>query len=207
MQLLHGADLATFMLATLAVMATPGVTVSALIGNTLAHGVRAGLGVEAGAVVGRLSMIALLALGLGVVAELMGALFDVIKLAGAAYLIWLGIKTIRHPPGIAPGDGVPESLWRQVARGIAVLWSNPKAFIFFGAFIPQFIDTEQNIPLQVVFLGAIWVATALATDTCYILLAGSARQLFKGAFARRLGWISGIVLIGAGLWLALQHKA
>lgn len=205
--LLSGPQLTAFMLATLAVMATPGITVSTLLGNTLAHGVRAGFAVEAGAIVGRLMMIALLAFGLGAVAGVMGAMFDVIKLAGAAYLVWLGIKTIRHPPGLGAGDGTTTTLPRQVARGVVVLWSNPKAFIFFGAFIPQFIDTSANVAGQVLFLGTIWVATAVTTDSCYILLAGGARQLFRGAFSRALGWVSGSVLIGAGVWLALQQKA
>jgi threonine/homoserine/homoserine lactone efflux protein len=204
---LSGPQLATFMLATLAVMATPGVTVSTLLGNTLAYGVRAGFAVEAGAVIGRLSMIAILALGLGAVSTVMGALFDPIKYAGAVYLVWLGLKMIRHPPVINTGAVVDTSNARQIIRGVAVLWSNPKAFIFFGAFIPQFVDASGNAPAQILFLGAIWVVTAVTTDSCYILLAGSARQLFRGDFAKRLGWVSGSVLIGAGIWLAMRQKA
>ncbi len=205
--LFEGTALVTFMLATLAVMATPGVTVSALTGTTLSHGSKLGFAMEAGAVLGRLSMIAILALGLDFVSQFMLVVFDWVKLAGAAYLIWLGIKSIRHPPHLTTTAAVAPQPRRQVLNGFIVLWSNPKALIFFGAFLPQFVDPAENVIPQVLFLGLIWVLTALITDSCYIVLAGSARRLFAGKFAQRTGIVSGTILIGAGIWLALQQKA
>lgn len=206
--LLSGSELFAFVLATVAVMATPGVTVSSLTGTALSHGAAAGFAMEAGAVAARLSMIVFLAFGLDIVSGVMDVLFDWVKLAGAAYLIWIGIKTIRHPPGLtAQADGSGPGAGAQVMRGFIVLWSNPKALIFFGAFVPQFIDPASGVGLQVMFLGAIWVLTALMTDSGYILLAGGARRMFRGRAAKRLGWVSGSILIGAGVWLALQRKA
>ncbi len=206
--LLSGSELLAFVLATVAVMATPGVTVSSLTGTALSNGARAGFAMEVGAVIARMSMIAILAFGLDVVSDVMGVLFDWVKLAGAAYLIWIGIKTIRHPPGLtAQANGTGPGAGAQVLRGFIVLWSNPKALIFFGAFVPQFVDPANGVAFQVLFLGAIWVLTALVTDSGYILLAGGARQVFRGRSAQRLGWVSGSILIGAGIWLALQRKA
>lgn len=205
--MLTTADLITFVFATLAVLATPGVTVSALTGTTLSDGPAAGFAMEAGAMLGRLSMIIVLALGLNAVSQLMLAAFDWIKFLGAAYLIWIGIKTIRNPPTIATGSKTPPHSAKQILNGFIVLWSNPKALIFFGAFIPQFIDPTVSVGPQIAFLGMIWVVTALVTDSCYILLAGRARETFRGNSGKRIGFVAGAILIGAGIWLALQTKA
>lgn len=205
--ILTTAGLMTFVIATFAVLATPGVTVSVVTGTTLSHGIPAGMAMELGAGLGRISMVTVLALGLSAVSEAMLFLFDWVKLAGAAYLIWIGIKTIRHPPQFDPQSGAaPDNFW-LVARGFLVLWSNPKALIFFGAFVPQFIDPASDILPQTLVVGLIWVGIGAFTDTCYILLSGGARHLFRGAFAKRLGIVSGSILIGAGVWLALQRKA
>lgn len=200
-------ELLTFILATTAVMALPGVTVSSVTGTTLGYGIGAGFAMELGAVLARLSMLVLLGLGLEIVTQAMAAAFDWVKLAGAAYLIWIGIRMIRRPPLFAKtGDGAP-GIFRQVLSGFLVLWGNPKALLFFGAFVPQFIDVGQPIAPQVAVLGAIWIGIVVLTDSAYILLAGGARRLFVGVFAQRVGWVSGLVLIGAGLWLAFQQKA
>lgn len=205
--IIAGPGLVTFLIATLAVLATPGVTVSAVTGTTLSHGTRAGFAMEAGAMLARLSMILVLALGLEAVSQVMLAAFDWVKLFGAAYLIWIGIKTIRHPPQLEAGVGSAPTNGKQLISGFVILWSNPKALIFFGAFLPQFIDPTVAIMPQVLLLGAIWVVLALLTDGFYILLAARARHLFRGKFAKRLGMVSGTILIGAGIWLALQQKA
>lgn len=197
----------TFVVATFAVMATPGITVSALTGSTLNHGAATGFSMELGAVLGRLSMIVVLALGLDAVSDIMVAAFDWIKLIGALYLIWMGIKAIRYPPQISLDGGSAPHAQRQVLNGFVVLWSNPKALIFFGAFLPQFINPSADIAPQIAFLGAIWVVTAFITDSCYILLAGRVRRAFRGETAKRIGVVSGCILIGAGIWLALQSKA
>jgi threonine/homoserine/homoserine lactone efflux protein len=200
------AEFITYLLATIAVIATPGVTVSAVTGTTLSHGVAAGFGMELGAGLARLTMIAVLALGLEAVSGFMLAAFDWIKLAGAAYLIWIGIRTIRHPPRLEAAAGAPPEFLHQIASGFVVLWSNPKALIFFGAFVPQFVHPQSPVLPQVAFLGAIWLIVAALIDGAYILLAGSSRHLFRGRFSRWAGGVSGAVLIAAGAWLALQTK-
>lgn len=200
-------QLAAFLLGTLAVMATPGITVSAITGNTLSYGARSGLAMEAGALLARVSMIITLAIGLGAVAGFMAAAFDWIKLIGAGYLIIIGIRMIRNPPGFSETEAPPRTTKQQVLSGFLVLWSNPKAFLFFGAFLPQFIDTNAPVWPQVLILGTAWLIISFATDSTYIVLANGARHLMRGAAARRLGWASGGILIAAGLWLAIQQKA
>lgn len=200
-------ELLTFILATAAVMAMPGVTVSSITGTTLGQGVSSGFAMEAGAVLARISMLVLLGIGLEVISQVMTAAFDWVKLAGAAYLIWIGIRMIRYPPRFGETGLSAPSLWRQVLSGFIVLWGNPKALLFFGAFVPQFVVVSQPVAPQVAFLGMIWIVIVVLTDSAYILLAGGARRLFTGAFAQRTGWVSGLILIAAGLWLAIQQKA
>ena len=119
--ILTSAGLLTFVLATFAVLATPGVTVSAITGTTLSHGPRAGFAMEIGAGIARISMVAILAVGLRAVSEAMLFLFDWVKLAGAAYLVWIGIKTITHPPGFNPEAGtVPGAL--DQSQSLDFLW-------------------------------------------------------------------------------------
>ena len=201
------AELLTFVLTTAAVMAMPGVTVSSVVGTTLGHRVRAGFAMEAGAVLARIPMLLLLSLGLEVISQTMSAAFEWVKLAGAAYLVWLGIRMIRKPPRFADPERGSNATRRQVLNGFLVLWGNPKALLFFGAFLPQFVEAAQPIAPQIAALGLIWLAIVVVTDGAYILLAGTARRLFVGAFAQRVGWVSGLVLIGAGVWLAFQQKA
>lgn len=200
-------ELLTFVLTTLAVMAMPGVTVSSVTGTTLGHGVGAGFAMEFGAVLARMSMLVLLALGLEVVSQAMEAAFDWVKLAGAAYLIWLGVRSIRQPPRFAAtGQEVAPQFRQQVLSGFIVLWGNPKALLFFGAFLPQFVDLSRPVAPQVAVLGAIWLVIVVVTDSAYILLAGGARRFFGGRNSRTAGWVSGLILIGAGLWLAVQSR-
>lgn len=200
-------ELLAFALTTLVVLATPGITVSTLVGTTLNHGMRAGFAMELGANIARIGFNLALLFGLTAVTAMMSFAFVWIKLIGAAYLIWLGIKAIRTPPTLRATAEKGASLRALVMRGMFVVWTNPKAFIFLGAFLPQFVHPDRPVGPQLLVLAAIWMGIGLVTDTIYILLGGHMRRMFKGDNGRRMGWLSGAVLIGAGLWLALQQKA
>jgi threonine/homoserine/homoserine lactone efflux protein len=205
--LLTGSALAAYWLTAFVVMVTPGVTVSSLLGTTLGLGMRAGFAMELGVNLARLSMILALGLGLSAISVFMSEAYVVIKYVGAAYLVWLGIRAIRHPPNLSDLAAAPPAFHSLVLRGVAVLWSNPKAFLFIGALVPQFIFAEQPLAPQLALLGAIWIGTATVTDSLYILLSGRVRTLLSGHAGKGLGWISGSVLIGAALWLATSQKA
>ena len=185
-----------------------GVTVSALVSTSLARGMAAGFWMEAGVQVGRLTMVLVVALALEAVTGLVASAFDIIKYAGAAYLIWLGwgYTTSRH--SISTDRPVAaRSPLQQAAAGFFVLWSNPKALIFFGAFLPQFVDPRYPAWPQVIVLGLIEMFAALVTDGGYILLAAFARNALTGRSVELVNRVAGVILIGAAVWLALQHQA
>jgi len=197
--------LASFVVAAFVVVIVPGITVSSLVSTALARGLRAGLLMEAGVQVGRFLMIFVVALALESVMRLVTSAFDIIKYAGAAYLVWIGIGYLRSRGGIATDRPTQaRAPLRQFLAGIAVLWSNPKALIFFGAFLPQFVDPRYPAWPQVIVLGLIEMAAGLIADGAYIVLAATARDALGGHRLVLLNRIAGLVLIAAAIWLALQ---
>ena len=136
----------------------------------------------------------------------MGYWFDWVRFAGAAYLIWLGIKLIRSPvEGVNTDEPPPPPRGGFFLQGFLVLLSNPKVLVFFGAFIPQFMDMEKDHLPQVALLGITFMVTGAVTDSIYALLAGRARLFFSKQRTRLLSRISGGFMIGGGVWLALTR--
>ena len=192
-----------YVLASFAISAVPGISVSALISAALGRGLLAGLWQEAGAQWGRFSMVLIVAVALQAISGVVSALFDIIKYAGAAYLVWLawGYLSKRHTLSMAAG-APPLSPGRQILSGFLVVWSNPKALIFFGAFLPQFVDPHQPAWPQVIVLGLTYMLAALTTDSMYIALVSFARQAITGGRIDVVNRVAGVVLLGAAVWLA-----
>jgi threonine/homoserine/homoserine lactone efflux protein len=202
------ATLLPFVVGAFAVTLVPGITVSALVSTSLARGPRAGLWMEAGAQLARLSMVILVAVAIEAVTSAVSAAFEVIKYAGAAYLVWLGWGYITRRHAISVDKAyVPATPLRQIASGFLVMWTNPKALIFFGAFLPQFVDPSRPAWLQVLILGLIEMTAALITDCGYVFVAAFARGALSGRSTEVLNRCAGVILIGAAVWLALQHQA
>ena len=133
--------------------------------------------------------------------------FDAIKYLGAAYLVWLGIRfIITRPADLSVRSGAARSFRRQVLAGVLVTWSNPKSFLFFGAFLPQFVDPAQPAAPQILILGLTEMAIAAVTDTGYLLLAVGARNGLPLAARAWIDRTAGVILIAAAVWLALQHQ-
>lgn len=195
-----------FIAACIAIVIVPGPTIMVIVANSLRHGSAAGLLNVAGTQTGLLMMLAVLAFGLSTIIEHMGAVFDIIRLLGAAYLIWLGIRLWRSDGMIETAAG-PKGRTNFFWQGLLVIWSNPKALLFFGAFIPQFIDPTANALSQTLILGLIFMAVATVLDSGYALAAGRAGHWLTGRRVRLLERISGSFLIGGGLWLALSRRA
>jgi threonine/homoserine/homoserine lactone efflux protein len=197
-----------FVIACFIVCAVPGISVSAMVSTTLARGLVAGFWQELGAQLGRFTVVLLVAVALTAVAAVISAAFDVIKYAGAAYLVWIGFRylTQRHTLALASGTAGP-SPGRQIVQGFVVVWTNPKALIFLGAFLPQFVDPRYPAWPQVAVLGLIEMFAALVMDGGYILLTAFARQAITPSRIAAVNRIAGIILIGAAVWLALQHQA
>ncbi|MDC9824371.1 LysE family translocator [Devosia sp. ZB163] len=198
--------LVSFIVAAFVVVIVPGVTVSALVSTSLARGMAAGFWMEAGVQVGRLTMVLIVALALEAVTSVVSAAFDIIKYAGAAYLVWLGWGYITSRHGLSTDRPVSaRTPLQQMVAGFLVLWSNPKALIFFGAFLPQFVNPAYPAWPQVIGLGLIEMGAGLITDGVYIYLAAKARTALGDDRINLVNRIAGVILIGAAVWLAVQH--
>ncbi|QDY89474.1 LysE family translocator [Arthrobacter sp. UKPF54-2] len=205
-------NMLAFALASAVLIAVPGPSVLFVIGRTLALGRRGGLLSVLGNALGELLQIAAVALGVGVVLAQSVALFSVVKFAGAAYLIYLGVQAIRHRGGTtaARGPARSASARRVLREGFIVGATNPKSVVFFVAVLPQFVDYHAGaIPLQLATLGAVFLMIALVSDSAWALAAGTARQWFARSPRRisALGTTGGIMMIGLGGTLALVGQA
>ncbi|MCR4267295.1 LysE family translocator [Nitratireductor sp. ZSWI3] len=197
----------SYVAACFLIVLVPGPTVTVIIANSMKHGMRAGLLNVLGTQIGLLLMMLVLTLGLSAVVNVMGSLFEILRLLGAAYLIWLGIKLWRSDGHLAAQERVVRPGGSFVLQGLIVVWSNPKALLFFGAFIPQFIDpTLGNPALQTALLGLVFTAVAALGDGFYAVLAGGAGARLSRNRIRLTERISGTFLIGGGLWLALARR-
>jgi threonine/homoserine/homoserine lactone efflux protein len=195
-----------FVIACIALALLPGPIVTLVVANGLRHGTRAALINIAGAQLGLAITIGIVAVGLTTLMATMGYWFDWVRFAGAAYLVWLGIKLVRAPAAaIVTDEPPPPPRGGFFLQGLLVLLSNPKVLVFFGAFIPQFIHMQQDQLPQVIVLGATFMVVAGITDAMYALLAGRARSLISARRTQLVSRFSGSLMIGGGIWLALTR--
>ena len=194
-----------YIVACFVIALVPGPTVTVIVANSLAHGSRAGLLNVAGTQLGLALMMAILVVGLSSVIAAMGWLFDWLRWAGAAYLVWLGWKLLRAPDAMI--DIQKSSMPRGgfLLQGFLVLMANPKALLWFGAFIPQFVDPSGNYVGQIVLLGVTAMAVALVSDGAYAVVTGRASAMLSRKRVRLVSRLSGGFLIGGGIWLALTR--
>ena len=198
--------LLSYTLACFLIVIVPGPTVTVIVANSLRHGARAGLLNILGTQMGLVVMMAILAVGMSAVVSGMGSLFEVLRLVGAAYLIWLGVRMWRSDGTLGTKEAAARPMGSFVVQGFIVIWSNPKALLFFGAFIPQFIDPAGSAAVQTILLGGIFMAVATIFDGLYALAAGGAGGWLSRERVRLTERISGTFLIGGGLWLALARR-
>jgi len=194
-----------YLIACVVIIIIPGPNVTLIIANGLTHGARAGLLNVAGTQLGLAVMIGIVIAGLTPLIEAMGWWFDWLRLAGAAYLIWLGWKLLRSSTAFEEPGPTPAPRGGFFLQGLLVSLSNPKTLVFFGAFIPQFIDPTGNTLQQVVILGLTFMAVAGVSDSLYALLFGGAGRRISHRQARWMSRASGGFLIGGGIWLALTR--
>jgi threonine/homoserine/homoserine lactone efflux protein len=150
-------------------------------------------------------MMLTLAVGLTSVIAAMGWLFDWLRYAGAAYLLWLGWKLLRAPEVIAQPGVTTAPTGGFFLQGFLVIMANPKALLFFGAFIPQFIDPKGHYVAQIALLGVTAMLVALVSDGAYAVLTGRAGGWLSRRRVRIVSRLSGACLIGGGVWLALTR--
>jgi len=195
-----------YLAACIVIIIVPGPTVTLIVANSLTHGTRAGLLNVAGTQLGIAVMIALIGVGLASLIETLGWWFAWVKLAGALYLVWLGLKLLRARDGFGEARATPRPRGGFLLQGFLVALSNPKTLVFFGAFIPQFIDPAGSYLEQVAIMGVTAVAVAVVSDGLYAILVGGAGRRVSQRGLRWLSRIGGGALIGGGVWLALTRS-
>ena len=194
---------AAYLIACIVIIIVPGPTVTLIVANSLKHGTRAGLLNVAGTQFGLGIMVLVAGIGLSSVVAALGHGFEWLRLAGAAYLIWLGWKMYRSAGEIA--EGAAEARPPRggfFLQGLLVALSNPKTLVFFGAFFPQFLDPARDHATQIAIMGATALLFAALSDGAYALLSGKAGHLLSRNRVRLLSRLSGGFLVGGGLWLA-----
>lgn len=190
----------------------PGPSVLFVISRGVALGRKAALLTVVGNTMGVLILVAAVAAGIGAIVERSILAYEVLRLGGAVYIVYLGVQALRHRRSLATVlDVTAVRPSRQVVReGLVVGVTNPKGIVFFTAVLPQFVDRSGGmpVPLQLLALGVILAAIALVSDSMWAIVAGTARRWLADRPERleRLGGTGGLIMIGLGTRLALTGR-
>jgi threonine/homoserine/homoserine lactone efflux protein len=197
--------LVLFSAAALVLLLMPGPAVLYIVAQSAEHGRLAGLVSVAGVHLGTLVHVAAAAVGLSALIVSSAVAFSVVKYAGAAYLVYLGIRRLltREPAGLLPTRDQP--LTGLFTQGVVVNVLNPKTALFFLAFLPQFVDPARTVWTQVVVLGLAFVVLGFLSDGLYALAAGTIGRWLR-ARRRLLRYGSGGVFVGLGVSAALAKR-
>ncbi|WP_067819841.1 LysE family translocator [Nocardia inohanensis] len=208
--MIPASHLLAFVVAATVIIVIPGPGVLFVIGRALTDGRRAALLSVAGHAIGVLVVLCLVAAGLGTILAASAVALTVVKLAGALYLVYLGIQAIRERRSLREAlMSKTETLRgrRLFRQAILVGLSNPKAIIFFSAVLPQFVDPDSGpMPLQLLILGVIFLLIAMVSDSAWGLAAGIAREWFARSPKRleAVGGAGGVMIIGLGASVAVS---
>jgi threonine/homoserine/homoserine lactone efflux protein len=195
-----------FCLAAFALAVVPGPTVTVIVANSLRYGVRAGLLNVCGTVLAGIVWVTIAALGLTAAILLMGVWFDVLRYAGAAYLVWLGWKLLTSDGTLQAGEALERSSHGFFWQAFMVTITNPKILVLYGMMIPPFLSRGGSPTLETFLLGGSFVAIATITDSAYALLAGRAGEWLSRSRVRAIEIISGSCLAAGGIWMALRGR-
>ena len=203
------ATLLTFTLVGIVLVLIPGPTVLFIVGRALAHGRRAALLSVAGNTTGVVVVVVVVALGYGAVAARSAEVFAVLKLVGAAYLVYLGVQTFRHRGDLAAALAGPAApaVGRLYLQGVVVGATNPKVLVFYAAVLPQFVDLRAGSATpQMLVLGLLFALIAATLDSTWGLVAGTARDWFATSpkRLRLVGGTGGLMMVGLGVGLAVE---
>jgi threonine/homoserine/homoserine lactone efflux protein len=204
--------LLAFALLSFVLIIVPGPNVLFVVSRSLMLGRLAGVGTAAGGQIGVYLQVVAVAFGVGALVQRSVAVFTVIKLAGAGYLVYLGVQAIRHRRSLRDALEVaaqPRSFGRILRDGIVVGVSNPKVIVFFAAVLPQFVNRPAgHVQVQMLLLGSVFLAIAVVCDSSWALAAGTARAWLARS-PRRLemvGGAGGLAMIGIGASLAITGR-
>jgi threonine/homoserine/homoserine lactone efflux protein len=198
--------LSAFLIASFVLAVTPGPGVFYIVTRSLLQGRRYGFASVAGVALGNLGNAIGASIGLAALFAVSSVAFTIVKYAGAAYLVYLGVQALRRPAPAAAPDIARAALWPVFRDGFVVALLNPKTAIFFAAFLPQFMNPAASHALQGIVLGALFVGIAAVTDSVYALAAGAVAPLLANRRGiRSLGrHATGAAFIGLGLFTALS---
>ncbi|MBW8484259.1 LysE family translocator [Actinomadura parmotrematis] len=193
------------------IILVPGPAVLFVVGRALAHGRRTALASVAGNELGALVLSAAVAFGVGRIVAESVVVFTALKLAGALYLVYLGVRAFRHRGSLqeAMGAGAPAERGRALRQGFLVGITNPKTAVFFAAVLPQFVDRDRgHVPLQMLVFGLVFCLIALLCDGAWGLAAATARGWLARSPRRlaAIGGTGGLMMIGLGVTIAATGR-
>lgn len=207
-------QLVAFAVASIVLIQVPGPSLLFTIGRALTVGRRDALLSVIGNAGGLLVQVVGVAVGLGALVAASATAFTVLKMAGAVYVVYLGVQAIRHRADAraaleARADVRRTTAWGSVRTGMVVGATNPKTIVFFLAFLPQFIDSHAPAAPQLLMLGVFFAVLAAVSDGCWALAASTAREWFARRPTRldRLGATGGVMMIGLGAALATTGRS
>ena len=206
---MSGTNLSLFLLAASIIAVVPGPGIFYVAARTLSGGRKAGVASTFGTALGGLVHVIAAGLGVSVIILASAQLFTALKLVGALYLIWLGIRTICEGGNAPPEETGPTGAKRVFREGVVVEAFNPKTAAFFLAFIPQFLEPAAAYPaLQFMMLGLISVALNTFADVVVVAVASTARAklMRRPHLVRSLRRGSGLFMAGLGISLALVRR-
>ncbi len=197
-------NFAIFAVASAAFLAVPGPSVIYIVSRSLAEGRGAGIVSALGIQAGGLVHVVAATVGVSALLASSATAFSIVKYAGAAYLLYLGVRRLLDGDGGAEGGTGPAGRKKLFWQGVVVNSLNPKTALFFLAFLPQFVDPARGaVAPQVLALGVLFLVLATLSDSTYALVAGSVRP-WLGERRRRMAQVSGVSYIGLGLLAAFS---
>ena len=190
-----------FLIASFLVVVVPGPTVSLIIANSLKSGTRAGILNVAGTQIGLIILILLLAMGFKVISPFLEDLIKFVRIVGAFYLMMLGYLSFSSKELSDNSEKIKKFDKKFILQGLIVILSNPKAFLFLGAFIPQFININQPIGSQIIYFGILFMVVGAIFDGMYAIVFGKFREIIINKYINTLNKLGGALLFFVGLWL------
>ena len=196
-------EIVYFIIASFLVVIVPGPTVSLIIANSLKFGMRAGILNVVGTQFGLIILILLLALGFKVISPFLEDVIKVVRIIGAIYLMTLGYLSFVSKSLSDNAQQINKFDKKFILQGLIVILSNPKAFLFLGAFIPQFIDINQPIENQIILFGILFMIVGAIFDGMYAVIFGKFREIIINKYINLLNKLGGSILFFVGLWLLI----
>lgn len=211
--MVSGGQVLAFTLASIVLIVVPGPGVLFIIGRALSHGRKTAVATALGHATGNYVAAAFVAVGLGSLLQRSEQVFLAVKLAGAAYLVWLGIHAIRHRKDLADSftdlTPTPKQGWLAFRDGIVVGLTNPKTYILFVAVLPQFVNrTAGHVPAQMLLLAILPCGFGAITDCIWAIAASAVRTWFANSPRRfaMVGGTGGLAMIAVGVTVAVTGR-